>query len=179
MPMKISEIVSYIFRGTPAGFGPLLAGWMTDSPRFQVFVETYRDKIRKKVNGARDEEGRRDLLAELAVAYWLLLDPRFAVEHEPYVASKEPGADFAVTFRTRLRFNLEVKRLRAGAPTAGEGPSSLSYRIMNALCAKLRQMPPSVVNLLALVTDDPAGAEPALAAGIRFLAERVAADDAA
>ena len=50
---------------------------------------------------------------------------------------------------------------------------------MNALCAKLRQMPPSVVNLLALVTDDPAGAEPALAAGIRFLAERVTADDAA
>jgi hypothetical protein len=81
------------------------------------FLETYRDKIRKKVRGAQrsadSDEAIRDILAEIKIAYLLLLVGRFSkVEYECY-GKEEQSPDFAVTdVRTDITFNVEVKRIR-------------------------------------------------------------------
>src|SRR5512146_973269 len=68
---------------------PEMAAWMGTSKRFRVFVETYCDKIRKKVRNLHDQEGQRDLWCELAMAYWLLQEPRFSVQYELHSAGKQ------------------------------------------------------------------------------------------
>src|SRR6476469_4658425 len=105
--MTIPDLGAYVFGGTTSGLAAPMGGWMAASPRFKLFDMTYRDKIRKKALAARDPEAAQDLYAELATAYRLLEEPRFAVEYEPYAAEKTRGPDFAVIFRTHIRFNVE------------------------------------------------------------------------
>ena len=148
--MTVPDLGAYIFGGTASGLAAPVRAWMAASPRFKLFATTYRDKIRKKARAARDPEAAQDLYAELATAYRLLEEPRFAVEYEPYAAEKTRGPDFAVVFRTRVRFNMEVTRLRAAAPAPDEAAARRD-RIARAICAKLPQMPPSAINVLTLV----------------------------
>jgi hypothetical protein len=170
--MKVHELATYIFEGSRHSFAVPFLAWLTASPAFKDFAEAHRDKIRKKVRGVRDDDTRRDLQAELAVAYWLLLERRFALEYELYGADKARGPDFTVTFRTRIRFNVEVTRLRS-AP-AGDVPGSAAdlNKVLNTLCAKLGQMPPSIINILALVADSGAYDAETVAAAIHLLGDR-------
>ncbi len=85
---------------------------MEASSRFTAFVETYRDKIRKKIRVTREPASVLDLRGELQVAYCLLNDRRLAVAYEPYASAKRRGPDFAVTYRANLMFNIEVARIR-------------------------------------------------------------------
>lgn len=165
--------MTYLF-----GVGRLeLAGevgpWLARSPRFRAFAETYRDKIRKKARGPRDDEGRRDLTFELSIALRLLEERRFALEYESYgVGQRAP--DFRVTFRGNTRFNVEVRRLRPGStPDATADPA----RIVRAVCDKLGQMPPSMINVLALGADAPSSAADALAPAMLRLQDRAAEKD--
>jgi hypothetical protein len=155
--MTTPEITAYIFGGSASGLAAPVGRWIAASPRFKLFATTYRDKIRKKARAARDPEAEQDLQAELATAYWLLAEPRCALEYEPYAAEKTRGPDFAVIFRTHVRFNVEVTRLRAAAAAPDEA-AARRERIARAVCAKLPQMPPSAINVLALVRE-PGGYE--------------------
>jgi hypothetical protein len=130
-----------------------LAGWLTASPRFRAFVESHRDKIRKKLRGATDPEARRDVRAELCTAHLLLADRRMEIAFEAY-GSGRAGPDFTVTFRGERSFNLEVTRQRR-APDAG-GYAGL-------LAGKLRQLPPGAPNAILIVVDGVAAAGPAAA----------------
>ncbi|MGZ8563776.1 MAG: hypothetical protein ACXWWU_09170 [Candidatus Limnocylindria bacterium] len=122
-----------------------LAGWLTDSRRFRAFAEANRDKIRKKLRGATDADARHDVRTELRVAQLLLADRRIELAFEPY-GSATGGPDFAVTYRTQRLFNLEVTRRRPGSRSEADG---------GALLAKLRQLPPSVANVVLVgATDD-------------------------
>ena len=126
---------------------------MEASPRFTLFVETYRDKIRKKIRGARDPESALDLRGELEVAYCLLADRRLSVVYEPYASSKRRGPDFSVTYRANLPFNIEVARLRAEASGAdGIDLPRIEERILRILLYKLGQMQPGMANLLVIQT---------------------------
>ena len=58
----------------------------------------------------QDEGGLKDLRAELETAVLLLRDERFTLEYEKYVATKQRGQDFTVTFKTHTPFNVEVRR---------------------------------------------------------------------
>jgi hypothetical protein len=119
---------------------------MNSSARFSDFVETYRDKIRKKLRVTRDPEGTLDVRGELEVAYRLLHDRRLALEYEPYTSTQKRGADFTVIYRSNLRFNLEVSRMRAeenATLRAGE-------RILRILLSKFGQMQPGMPNLLVI-----------------------------
>ena len=127
--------------------GDEVAAWLAGSPRFRAFAEAHRDKIRKKLRGAMDPEARRDVRAELAVAYTLLGDRRIELEFEAYGSGKV-GPDFTVAVRGQRDFNLEVKRLRRTPSPAAVG---------RALLAKLRQLTPSVPNAVVLVIDDAIG----------------------
>jgi hypothetical protein len=145
---KQADLLVYLFSGQPHLLSPTLLGWMETSSRFTAFIETYRDKVRKKIRTAPDPESALDLLGELEIAYCLLSDRRLAVTYEPYASAKRRGPDFAVTYRTNLVFNLEVARLRAE-----EGPPDLprvQERILRILLDKLGQMQPGMPNLLTI-----------------------------
>ncbi len=172
--MNSNELIAYIFGGTPPTFAPLAAHWLADSPAFQTFAETYRDKIRKKVRQVRDEESSRDLQAELAVACWLLKDRRVALEYEPYAAGGR-GPDYGAVWRTHSRFTVEVTRLRAVSLTPDL--DALAPRVAGTISGKLAQLPPSIANLLVLVADSPADLAPILHTGLAYLTARATADD--
>lgn len=117
--------------------------WAAASPRFAGFLSAYQPKIGKKLRGIRDEEGYFDLLAELEVAYRLLGERSLTLVYEPLLAEKQRGPDFAVTFKTHTTFMVEVRHLRASTNT-------LERRLAAVFADKLRQLPASLPNVLAL-----------------------------
>jgi hypothetical protein len=148
--------------------------WLIASPRFRTFAETYRDKIRKKARGLRDDEGRHDLTFELAIAERLLEERRFALQYESYgVGQRAP--DFCVTFRSRVRFNVEVRRMRPLRPTPN-APADPG-RLIRAVCDKLGQLPPAMINALVLGADGPTSAADALVPAMLRLQDRAAQKD--
>ncbi len=149
--------------------GDEVAAWLSGSPRFRAFAEAHRDKIRKKLRGAPERDARRDVRAELAVAYTLLGDRRIELDFESYGSGKV-GPDFTVAVRGEPAFNLEVKRIRRTA-----APSAIG----RALLAKLRQLPPSVPNAVLLAIDDPGARSVEVDGVARALRARADAKDEA
>jgi hypothetical protein len=160
--MKQADLIAYLFESQRSSHAPLsgaLAGWMEASSRFTAFAETYRDKIRKKIRVIREPESLLDLRSELEVAYRLLNDRRLAVAYEPYASAKQRGADFTVTYRSNLAFNIEVARIRGEESEVGGAASGSAIdllrkeeRILRILLDKLEQMQPGMPNLLAIHT---------------------------
>jgi hypothetical protein len=152
--------------------GPLsadLAGWLAGSARFRAFAELYRDKIRKKLRGATDDEARRDIRAELSVAHSLLADHRIELAFEAY-GSGRGGPDFSVTYRGARAFDLEVTRLRRPPSVASD---------TRVLLTKLRQLPPSVPNAVLIAFDGDDAAALDVAEATRVLRARADAKDEA
>lgn len=136
---RTERLADYLFDAIDA---PELAGematWLATAPRFRAFVERHRDKIRKKLRTASDQDARRDVRAEVRVAQLLLADRRLALTFEPYGSTKG-GPDFAVEFRGHRSFDLEVTRMRRDPSTVSDaGP----------VLPKLRQLPAGVANVL-------------------------------
>src|SRR5215210_569292 len=145
--MSASDLIPYIFSNTRLPLAVQFAHWVNSSPRFRQFAETYRDKIRRKVRGITEAEGYADLQAELATAYFLVLERRFMVEYEKYGVGKQRGPDFSITYKTHIRFDVEVTRLRG--LSGGQAEASLETgKLANTLCVKLKQLPPSMINVL-------------------------------
>ncbi|HEX5836376.1 MAG TPA: hypothetical protein VFY26_01005 [Anaerolineales bacterium] len=138
-----SDLIAYLFEGQLHMLSAELFQRMKDSPRFTHFVETYRDKIRKKLRITREPESILDLRSELDVARGLLGDRRLDIQYEPYASAKRRGPDFAVTYRTNQIFNIEVARMRT--PTEN--------RFLRLLLYKLGQMQPGMPNLLVIHTE--------------------------
>ena len=155
----------------PPGEDPIgaeLARWLAGSRRFRAFAEANRDKIRKKLRSATDADSRRDVRAELRIAQLLLGDRRVEVAYEAYGSTKG-GPDFTVSFRGD-RVNLEVTRLRSAPRSAAWG---------GPLLAKLRQLPPSVPNVVVVAVDGHAAGAFDVAAATRDLRARADAKDEA
>ncbi|HEX8230344.1 MAG TPA: hypothetical protein VF826_13650 [Chloroflexia bacterium] len=171
--MPANDLLPYIFPNTRLPLAVQFAQWVQASPRFRAFAETYRDKIRKKVRTITEAEGFGDLQAELATAYFLVQERRFDVEYEKYGTGKQRGPDFSVTYKTHTRFDVEVTRLRGGQAGEAPGPGKLA----NTLCAKLQQLPPSMINILVMSADDALYSEDDLASGLRLLQERAERKD--
>jgi hypothetical protein len=148
--MQTDELIAYIFERKPPT--PQFAHWLNRSKRFKTFVETYRDKIRKKVRYVENHDGLLDLTFELEMAYRLLNEPRFTLEYEKYTATKQRGPDYTVSFRTHVAFNVEVRRIRSLDDSTTIDENVVITRLTDAVCDKVRQMPPSIVNLLALTS---------------------------
>ena len=174
--IPLDELVAYLFGARESALAADVRQRLVASRRFRSFAETYRDKVRKKVSGARDDEGRRDLAFELAIAMRLLEEPRFALEYESYGMGQR-APDFRVTFRSGVRFNIEVRRLRPQA-AAPDSPADLG-RIIRAVSDKLGQLPPAMVNVLVLGADAPPSAAEAVAPAMLWLQERAARKDEA
>ncbi len=90
-----------------------LNGKFNVSSRFRAFAYSNRDKIRKKIADAGDEETVEDIAAELKIAYLLLLDDRFSLDYEKYKSDQSRRTpDLTAAFQETLLFNVEVKRIR-------------------------------------------------------------------
>ena len=176
LTIPVDELIAYLFSADRFSLAAEVGPWLVASRRFRAFAETYRDKIRKKARGLRDDEGRRDFAFELAIALRLLEERRFALEYESYgVGQRAP--DFRVTFRGRLRFTVEVRRLRRLASTAG-APAAPA-RLIRAVCDKLGQLPPGMINVLVLGADGPSSDAEALVPATLWLQDRAAHKDEA
>lgn len=146
----VDNLLDEIFDGNRTRFAGEFEGWLRQSRRFQAFAHVYRAKIRAKLRNAGDAGGLLDVRAELETAALLLREERFTLEYETYVAARQRGPDFTVTFKALTRFNVEVRRLRA--VEVGEDDSETrATRLMTVLLDKAGQMPPSMVNLLWLI----------------------------
>lgn len=133
------ELLAYLFGASDEPIVAQCGAWLAASARFHTFLTANRDKARKKIRGICDSEGMRDLQLELDTAYHLLLNRRYTLEYEKYLAGKVRGPDFTVTAPDKSAFNIEVKRLRS----AGE-----FRHWADAICGKLDQMPPSIPNFI-------------------------------
>jgi hypothetical protein len=152
---KQADLIAYVFEGHPHLLAGELMQWMEASSRFTTFVETYRDKIRKKIRLTREPESALDLHSELEVAYCLLNDRRLAVAYEPYASAGRRSPDFAVTYRANLVFNIEVARIRVeGSRVGGIHLPRKEERILRILLYKLGQMKPGMPNLLVIHTPE-------------------------
>ena len=166
---EIARLCATLFGATP--LEDQCRAWAVADPRFAAFLDTYQGKIGKKLRGAGDEAGYLDILAELDVARRLLRERSFTLVYEPTLAEKQRGPDFAAIFKTHTTCNVEVRRLRPSS-------SDLVPRLVAVLGDKLRQMPPSVPNVLALAGEvAAASAEPVQAALRELLAGASAGDD--
>ena len=153
MTKQQADLIAYVFEGQPHLLSSELYQWMEASSRFTVFVETYRDKIRKKIRLTREPESALDLRSELEVAYRLLSDRRLDVAYEPYASAKGRGPDFAVTYRANLVFNVEVARMRGEeSGVAGHDLPRKEERFLRILLYKLGQVQPGMPNLLVIHT---------------------------
>jgi len=172
--MLIDELLTHIFESQTHALAAQFALWLASSARFRAFAEQYRDKIRKKVRGIRDQEGLKDLTFELEIAYVMLSERRFVVEYEKGGVGKQRGPDFCVAFRTHIRFNVEVKRLRASTIDRTAEPPEYS-RIASTACQKIGQLPAGMINVLAISSDSAryhSSDVAAAMAGLRMRAER-------
>jgi hypothetical protein len=150
---KQADLITYLYDGQPHSLSAAFLQWMEASSRFTTFVETYSDKIRKKIRVIRDPESALDLRCELEVAYCLLNDRRLAVEYEPYASAKRRNPDFAVTYRANLVFNIEVARIRVEeSEVDGIDLPRKEERILRILLDKLGQMLPGMPNMLVIHT---------------------------
>jgi len=168
---EIARLCAALFGATP--LENQCQAWASAEPRFAAFLDTYQGKIGKKLRGVGDEAGYLDLLAELDVAHRLLRDRSFTLVYEPTLAQKERGPDFAAIFKTHTQCNVEVRRLR---PSSTE----LVPRLVGVLSDKLRQMPPSTPNVLAIASDSSLSSVAPVQAALRELAALASGgDDAA
>ena len=163
----VERLALYVFDGVTDPLSGEVSGWLAGSKRFRAFVEANRDKIRKKLRGAADEDARRDVRAELRVAHLLLADRRVQLAFEAYGSTRR-GPDSTVTFRGERSFNLEVTRPRRAADAAGLG---------GPLLAKIRQLPPSVPNAVLLAVESVEAEALDVAAAVRPLRDRADAKD--
>jgi hypothetical protein len=107
--MLNNELISFLFDGKSRPFSETMSQWLASSRRFAAFVDTFRDKIRKKIRVTQAAEGQLDLQLELETAYLLLKEKTLSVMYEPDHAKRISRApDFAVTYTTSLTFMLEV-----------------------------------------------------------------------
>jgi hypothetical protein len=117
-----------------------LRAWIASEPRFRDFAQLHRAKIRKKLRSATDVDALGDVRAELRAARLLLVDRRIELAFEAFGATKG-GPDFVVWFRGHRSFTCEITRLRRPAVGVHDG---------GPLLAKLRQLPPSIANVVAI-----------------------------
>lgn len=169
----LDDLLDDIFDGKRSALYSEFEGWARDSRRFRAFAISYRGKIRAKLNNVHDEEGMKDLRAELETAALLLREDRFSLEYEKYAASKQRGPDFTVTFKTHTPFNVEVRRIRSVELDDRDAEARIG-KLIAVLCEKVGQMPPSIVNLLWLFAEREISEADLTraAAALRQLAER-------
>jgi hypothetical protein len=156
--MLIDELLGYLFDGKPHLLTEPIQTWLAASRRFTAFVTTYRNKIRKKLRVAQDQETLYDLRLELETAYLLLQERNLSLVYEPEQSGPGRRPDFAVSFTTSLTFMIEVTRLRDTTKeslSSAENGIQVEERLADTICSKLGQLLPQRSNVLIIGIDGP------------------------
>lgn len=153
--MFTDELLTYLFDRQPHILAEPMGTWLNASRRFAAFVDTFRDKIRKKIRVTQDVETLLDLRLELDTAYRLLQERTLSLVYEPQLAEKVRSPDFAVTFTTSLTFMLEVTRLRTNPKPIDDqtSVSNIGDRLTDAVCSKLGQLTHQQCNIILVGVD--------------------------
>lgn len=176
----MDDLLTYLFDGQHHPLAPSLATWLTGSRRFAAFVDTFRDKIRKKLRTTHDPEMLQDLRLELETAYLLLREPALSVVYEPKQSELVRSPDFAVSFTTRMTFMVEVTRFRAEPKNLlAAAQTQVNERLADMICRKLSQLLPQRSNVLIVGVDNQAITQNALQATLLGLQQRVESNDTA
>lgn len=143
-PANPDELLAFLFEGQPHSLSAPMRTWLHASRPYAAFVNTFRDKIRKKLRVTQDRESLLDLRLELETAYLLLRERSLSLVYEPTPGGKVRGPDFAVSFTTSFTFMVEVTRLRSiQAIPSGED-------LIATVCSKLGQMQPQQSNVMVV-----------------------------
>lgn len=147
--MLTRELVQHLFGESQHPLRERMERWIVASRRYAAFVEANAPKIRKKLHVRTDPDSLADLQLELETAFCLLTEGAFALAYEPGVEGKRAGPDFAVTYTSSLRFLLEVTRTHARDRIAITHETAAD-RLVDVAGGKLRQLAPSVNNVLLI-----------------------------
>lgn len=146
-------LLDTLLEGRPHALRSALQQWLGSSRRFAAFVETHRDKIRKKLRLAQDAGTAEDLRWELEVAYLLHEDKRFTVRYEAYSRAQPFGPDYRVDYTTSFAFNVEVTRVRSAVTSdenSGNRAEREARRLAETACNKLHQLMPGLPNVVVI-----------------------------
>jgi len=183
--MLIDELLTYLFDGQPHQLATPMATWLASSRRFTAFVNTFHNKIRKKLRATQEMERLLDLRLELETAYRLLQERSLSLVYEPPTGGQSRGPDFAVTYTTSTIFMVEVTR----GPAQVQEPV-LSFQnaptrslegewIADMLCSKLGQLLPQYTNVLLVGVESSFLTQDTLRAAMLNLQQRAERNDAA
>jgi hypothetical protein len=143
-----------------------LSSMLAGSSRFAAFAEAHREKIRKKLRTAGDAEALNGVRAELRVARLLLGDPRIDLAFEE--GGTSGGPDFTVRYRGGQPIACEVTRMRRPASEVHDAGPVLT---------KLRQLRPSIPNVLIIAIGGRRPDELDVESGVRWLRRRADTKD--
>ena len=171
----IDDLLIYLFDGQSHPLAIPMGTWLASSRRFTNFVDTFRDKIRKKMRIMQESERLQDLRLELETAYRLLQEQSLSLVYEPQLGGVR-FPDFEVSFTTSLTFMVEVTRLRAPANTTSL--PDVSERIADTMCDKLGQLLPQRGNVLLIGVSGPCPTHSDLHAALVRIQRRAEQNDA-
>lgn len=180
--MVTDKLLAYLFDNQPHLLTQSMERWVSSSRRFTEFASTFRNKIRKKIRTAKEEQNLLDLRLELETAYLLLQQKRLNVEYEPLQAGGGRSPDFAVTYTTSMTFMVEVTRLQAEQnrpPVVMQNPDAqrVDDRLIDAISGKLGQMQPQGSNVLIVGSEAEPMRDDDLHATLVTLQQRAEGDD--
>ncbi|MBC7776746.1 MAG: hypothetical protein H7246_15030 [Phycisphaerae bacterium] len=184
--MLIDELLTYLFDGKPHLLATPMATWLASSRRFTAFINTFHNKIRKKLRATQEMERLLDLRLELETAYLLLQERSLSLVYEPPTGAQSRGPDFAVTYTTSTFFMVEVTRGLAQAQemapplqTDPIHPRSLAGEwLADMVCSKLSQLLPKHTNILLVGVESPSLTQDSLRAAMLNLQQRAERNDA-
>ena len=183
--MLIDELLMYLFDGQPHLLSTPMATWLASSRRFTAFVNTFHNKIRKKLRATQVMERLLDLRLELETAYLLLQERSLSLVYEPPTGGQSRGPDFAVTYTTSTSFMVEVTRGLAQAQEPSLSFQNAPTRSMEGewvsdmLCSKLGQLLPQYTNVLLVGVESSLLTQDSLRAAMLNLQQRAERNDAA
>ena len=183
--MLIDELLTYLFDGKAHLLATPMATWLASSRRFTAFVNTFHNKIRKKLRTTQEMERLLDLHLELETAYLLLQERSLSLVYEPPKGGQSRGPDFAVTYTTSTLFMVEVTRGLAQAQELEPPPQAAPIRslagewLADMVCSKLSQLLPKHTNILLVGVKTPCFIQDTLRATMLNLQQRAERNDAA
>ena len=183
--MLIDELLTYLFDGKAHPLATPMATWLASSRRFTAFVNTFHNKIRKKLRTTQEMERLLDLHLELETAYLLLQERSLSLIYEPPKGGQSRGPDFAVTYTTSTLFMVEVTRGLAQAQELEPPPQAAPIRLLagewltDMVCSKLSQLLPKHTNILLVGVKTPCFTQDTLRATMLNLQQRAERNDAA
>jgi hypothetical protein len=183
--MLIDELLTFLFDGQPHLLSTPMATWLASSRRFTAFVNTFHNKIRKKLRATQEMERLLDLRLELETAYLLLQERSLSLVYEPPTGGQSRGPDFAVTYTTSTSFMIEVTRglVQIQEPTLSfqNAPTrSLAGEwLADMVCSKLSQLLPQRMNVLLVGVESSFLTQDTLRAAMLSLQQRAERNDAA